>query len=111
MPILASPDATARCFSDLAERDRETLCIACLDTRNRLIGRHIAFMGTTDAMFMHPREILRTALLTMATRIIVVHNHPSGIPSPSLEDLDATERLAKACEIVGVELLDHVIIG
>jgi len=111
MPVLTSPEQTARCFSDLVERDRETLCVACLDTRNQLIGRHVVFLGTTDAVMIHPREILRVALLSMATRIVVVHNHPSGNPSPSLDDLYATEKLAEACGVVGVTLLDHVIVG
>jgi len=111
LPTLASAGDVVKLFADLASCDRETLCIACLDARGQLIGRHTAFLGTTDTVFMNPREILRTALLAMATRIIVVHNHPSGIPTPSPEDLTTTGQLEKACRMVGIELLDHVIIG
>ncbi len=111
LPTLTSPAEVVQCFADLESCDRETLCIACLDARSQLIGRHTAFLGTTDSVFINPREILRTALLAMATRIIVVHNHPSGIPTPSMEDIATTQRLEKACGTVGIELLDHVIIG
>jgi len=110
-PILENPKATALCFADLAEKDREVFCLGCLDVRNQLIARHTVFIGTTDTTLAHPREILRTALVAMATRIVVVHNHPSGVTSPSREDLEVTTKLAAACEIVGIELLDHVIIG
>ena len=111
LPTLSGPGDVVHWFTDLESCDRETLCIACLDARSQLIGRHTAFLGTTDSVFMNPREILRTALLSMATRIIVVHNHPSGIPTPSPEDIATTQQLDKACQIVGIELLDHVIIG
>lgn len=110
-PVLDSPKKTARAFRDLTHADREMLCVACLNTRNELIARHTVYLGTTDSVFIHPREILRTALLSMATRIVVVHNHPSGNPSPSLQDLEATAQLAEACRIVGLALLDHVIVG
>ncbi len=110
-PSLTCAEETARCFADLAEWDREVFCVACLDPRSRLIARQTAFIGMTDGVCLSPREILRTALLTTATSIIVVHNHPSGDPSPSPEDVHATEELAKACEVVGLALLDHVIVG
>ncbi len=109
--VMSSPEDIATCFADLAERDREVFCVACLDARGQLIARHTAFIGTTDATLLNPREILRAALLTTATGIVVVHNHPSGIPSPSVDDIQSTEQLAKACEVVGISFLDHVIIG
>lgn len=109
--MVTSPATVARLFADLARRDRETLCVGCLDTRNRLIDRRTVFVGTSDIVSMHPREILRTAFLTMATRIVVVHHHLSGIPTPSMDEIATMEQLEKACRIVGIELLDHVIIG
>jgi DNA repair protein RadC len=109
--VLSSPEDIAKCFADLAKRDREVFCVACLDARSQLIARYTAFIGTTDGVLLNPREVLRAALLTVATGIVVVHNHPSGIPSPSAEDIHATEQLAAACKVVGLALLDHVIIG
>ena len=109
--VLDRPEATVKCFEDLSRQPQETVCVACLDTRNQLIVRHTVFVGSTDMVFFNPREILRTALLAMATRIVVVHNHPSGIPDPSRDDLEVTAKLNEACETIGIELLDHVIIG
>jgi DNA repair protein RadC len=109
--VLSSPEDIAKCFADLAKRDREVFCVACLDARSQLIARHTAFVGTTDGVLLNPREVLRAALLTVATGIVVVHNHPSGNPSPSTEDILATDQLAAACKVVGLSLLDHVIIG
>lgn len=110
-PTLASPSAVADCFAELASRDREVFVVACVDARKQLIAWQEAFVGTLDAVAAHPREILRAALLTMAAGIIIVHNHPSGLADPSEEDLVFTRRLAAACDLISVPLVDSVIIG
>lgn len=82
-----------------------------LDAKNRLIGIHVVSIGTLDAATVHPREVFTPALLTAAKSIVVAHNHPSGDPAPSAEDQLVTDRLRSAGELLGIELLDHVIVG
>ena len=89
----------------------EVCYVLCLTTRLTLIGYHEVSRGSLDAALMHPREIFKVAMLTNAAAIIIVHNHPSGDPSPSPDDIGLTRRLKKAGQLLGIDLLDHVIIG
>ena len=82
-----------------------------LDTRNRVIGWTVADVGTMNRAAVEPRTILQTGLLLNAAGVAIAHNHPSGDPSPSAEDLSFTRRMAEAGEIVGVRLVDHLVIG
>jgi DNA repair protein RadC len=82
-----------------------------VDARNRLLRDVECYRGTLDRALVEPREILKGAILEDAAGVILYHNHPSGDPSPSPEDLDFTRRLKRAAEHVGVRLLDHVIVG
>ena len=82
-----------------------------LDTRNRAIAHTIAFLGTLARTSTEPRQLLATGLLLNASGMILFHNHPSGDPTPSAEDLAFTRRMADAGEIVGIRLVDHLIIG
>lgn len=82
-----------------------------LDTKHQILGDEIVSVGSLSASIVHPREIFKTALKRSAAAIICAHNHPSGDPAPSPEDIDVTERLVQAGWILGVEVLDHVIIG
>ena len=82
-----------------------------LDIRNRAIGHQLAYIGTLTRTAVEPRGILTAALLANAASILLFHNHPSGDPSPSAEDLAFTRRMAEAGEIVGVRVLDHIIVG
>jgi len=82
-----------------------------LDTRHRVIGIHTVSIGTIRCSPLEPAEVLKAALLANAAVVIVAHNHPSGDPEPSAEDRAATKRLQEAGRIVGVELLDHLVIG
>ena len=108
---MRSPQDVSRFAYDLiGEEDREVFLVMCLNTKNEVIAVHRAHVGSINASIVHPREVLKSAILNNAASIIVSHNHPSGNPSPSVEDLDVTERLAKACEIVGIDLLDHLIV-
>jgi DNA repair protein RadC len=89
----------------------ERFGVALLDRKRRLIRSTIVSVGELDATAATPREILREALLAPATSVVLFHNHPSGDPAPSPEDLALTIRLAKAGEVVGVRVTDHIILG
>ncbi len=89
----------------------ETLAVMVLDGRNRITGHCIAAVGTLTSVQMHVREVFRLAIVAGAASIIVAHNHPSGDPSPSAEDIAITQRLARAGRLIGIPVLDHVIVG
>ena len=91
--------------------DREQFWALLLDAKNGLIGANLVSLGSLCTNIVHPREVLKPAILLSAAGIVVLHNHPSGDPAPSQEDRDCTERLTAACKVVGISLLDHVIIG
>jgi len=82
-----------------------------LDVKNQVTGYHIVSHGTVSASLVHPREVFKAALLANSNSIIVAHNHPTGSLQPSEEDLNVTETLIKAGELMGVRLLDHVIVS
>ena len=104
-------DALALVAPALAGRDREHCLLVALDTRHRLIEVTTVSVGTAGHTFMSPREVFRDALLTGASAIFLAHNHPSGDASPSADDRRVTRRLAEAAATIGVELLDHLVIG
>ena len=91
--------------------DREIFLVVLVNTKNKLIGINTVSVGSLNASIVHPREVLKPAILANAAGIIIGHNHPSGDPTPSREDLDVTKRLGEACEIIGIKLLDHIIVG
>ena len=82
-----------------------------LDSNNKLIKEVIIYEGSLNYSVVHPREAFNPAIKESAAAVIFIHNHPSGDPTPSAEDLEITKRLKKASEIVGIKLLDHIIIG
>jgi len=84
--------------------------VLSLDTRHRVIGWDVISMGTVDATIVHPREVFLAAIVQHATAIIVVHNHPSGDPSPSSDDIAAARRLRQCGELLGIAVLDSLII-
>lgn len=107
-----SPQDSYELFRDyLGEVDREHFVVACLDTKNQPTNISTAHIGSLNASIVHPREVLKTAILSNAASIICCHPHPSGDPTPSPEDIEITERLAAACKLLSIELLDHIIIG
>jgi DNA repair protein RadC len=118
---LAGPAFPAEClrtssdvwqaFEFLEHRDREEFWIAALDGKNRVIGTHQVSVGTLSASLVHPREVLKPLILASASACILVHVHPSGDPEPSAEDHVITTRLIEVCDLLGVQVLDHVIIG
>ena len=91
--------------------DREHFVVLLLDTQNQVIGIHTVTIGTLDASLIHPREVYKTAILANAASVLLAHNHPSGDPTPSTEDLMVTRQLSEAGITIGIEVLDHVVVG
>lgn len=91
--------------------EQEQFWVVLLNRKNVPKGRHLVTLGTATASLAHPREVFRAAILASATAIVCVHNHPSGDPSPSGEDVQVTRLLSQASKTVEITLLDHVIIG
>lgn len=104
-------DAAAYARQQLAMETKEHFCILLLNTKNHVIGWHIVSIGSLTASVVHPREVFAPAIVHHAASIILVHNHPSGDPSPSREDIAVTQRLVKAGKIVDIPPIDHIIIG
>jgi len=110
-PILKSPeDVVSVVRSQLKGKKKEYFLVLCLDTRNRLISCQPVSIGSLDTSIVHPREVFKEAVSSCAASIIFAHNHPSGDPEPSKEDVELTKRLAKAGEIIGIDVLDHLIV-
>lgn len=110
--IIMSPEDGARYFQDiLQDREQERLVAVFLDTKNAVIKHKTVFVGGLNSSIVHPREIFREAVKLSSASIIVAHNHPSGDTSPSREDISVTRRLVEAGKIMGIEILDHIIIG
>lgn len=95
----------------LEEADREQVIVCCLDNKNAPINLNVVSMGTLNTSLIHPREVFKTAIMSNAASIVLFHNHPSGDPEPSQEDISITKRIADAGTLMGIELLDHIIIG
>ena len=91
--------------------DREKFVVACLDTTNQPVSIEVVSVGTVNSAIVHPREVFKVAILTNASKIICFHNHPSGSTKFSKEDEAITKRLIKSGEILGIELVDHIIVG
>lgn len=95
----------------IGDCDRESFCILCLNTKNEPTALHQVSSGTLNASLVHPRETFKLAILANSASIIACHNHPSGNPSPSQEDVELTERLRDTGALIGIELLDHIVLG
>ena len=91
--------------------DREHLVLLTLDTKNKITSISTICIGSLNASVVHPREVFKEAIQRGSASIIVCHNHPSGDPNPSKEDINITLRLKECGKIMGIELLDHIIIG
>jgi len=113
--ISSSGEAIAFCqrhFARLISDGRqEEFHIVTLDTKNQVIDTHCITVGTLDASLVHPREVFRAAIKDAASSIILVHNHPSGDPTPSREDIAVTRRLTDSGKLIGIDVLDHVVLG
>jgi DNA repair protein RadC len=98
-------------FRFLQQETKEHFVALHLDSKNRLVCIDLVASGSMSACIVHPREVFKSALLSSAAALILVHNHPSGDPSPSREDTEITKRLREAGDLLGVRVLDHIIIG
>lgn len=103
--------ALARDVLEMHEMAEENFIIICLNTKNKISGVHTISVGSLNASIVHPREVFKAAMLNNASAILLMHNHPSGDPEPSREDIETTHRLVNAGNILGIKVLDHVIIG
>lgn len=104
-------DAAALLMEELRYLQKEHFVCLFLNTKNHVTHQETLSMGSLNASIVHPREIFRAAIKYSSASIICAHNHPSGDPTPSKEDIQLTERLAEAGELIGIEVLDHLIIG
>ena len=95
----------------LVDCDREKFVVTCLDTKNQPLSIQVVSIGTLNSVIVHPREVFKVAMLSNASKVICFHNHPSGSIQYSKEDKDMTERLKKCGEILGIELIEHIIVG
>ena len=104
-------DAAAYAMEHLALEKKEHFCVMLLNTKNHVIGWHVISIGSLTASVVHPREVFAPAVLHHAATVILVHNHPSGEPAPSREDIAVTQRLSKSGTVMDIPVLDHIIIG
>ena len=95
----------------IKDKAKEHFKLLLLNTRNKIIGITSVSTGTLNANLVHPREVFKDAITHNAASVVLVHNHPSGNPEPSEDDLEITERLIKAGKILGIEVIDHIIIA
>lgn len=113
--ITSTSEAVQFCRSHfsrlIADGLQEEFHIVTLDTKHRMLGSHRITVGTLDASLVHPREVFRMAIRDASSAILLAHNHPSGDPTPSREDIAVTDRLTDAGKLIGINVLDHIVLG
>lgn len=110
--VIRTPkDGADYIMEEMRGLNQEHFVVLFLNTKNQIIHRQTIFIGSLNASIVHPREIFREAVKRSAASIICAHNHPSGDPSPSQEDIHVTRRLVESGKMIGIELLDHLVIG
>ena len=110
-PLSNSKELYDYLFSELGDKKREHFLVVFLDAKNRVLSTETMFTGTLTASSVYPREVVRAALGNHAAAVIFAHNHPSGDPKPSKEDISITRQLLFACRIMGITVHEHLIIG
>lgn len=111
-PTIIQPRDVYRLFApEMSGLAQEQLRVLLLDIKNNVVGQRVIYQGTVNTAEVRPAEVLRPAVVAAVPNIFVVHNHPSGDPTPSPEDIDATAKIAEAAKLLGIDLLDHVVIG
>ena len=111
-PVISSPADVERLLRGrIANLDRENFVVVLLNTKNEVIETSTVSVGTLGVSLVHPREVFKPAVRASAASVILAHNHPSGKVEPSREDREVTRRLGEAAEILGIEVLDHIIVG
>lgn len=106
-----SEDVYKAMYKEIEGLDRECFWVIPLTAKNQVIGINLVSMGSLTASIVHPREVFKLAILANAAGIILVHNHPSGDPTPSQEDKALTRRLKEAGDLLGIKVFDHIVIG
>ena len=109
-PVIDSPEKAVEQLADIRTKKQEHFVCLTLDGANRLIAKRTITIGTLTASLVHPREVFADAITDRAASIIVAHNHPSGSLNPSTADLDVTQRLNSAGELLGINVIDHLIV-
>jgi len=111
-PVISSPADVERLLRGrIANLDRENFVVVLLNTKNEVIETPTVSVGTLSASLVHPREVFKPAIRASAASVILAHNHPSGKVEPSREDREVTKRLGEAAGVLGIEVLDHIIVG
>ncbi len=111
LPVINTAKDAAAQLTDMRELKKEHFVVLYLNAKNQLVHKETISMGTLNANLVHPREVFEPALKYSAAQIIAAHNHPSGNPTPSDDDLELTKRLTKAGKMMGIEIMDHVIVS
>jgi len=106
-----APAQVFETFKYLMQETKEHFTTLHLDGKNRIVCMDVVSIGSLNQSIVHPREVFKTACLSNAAAVILVHQHPSGDPNPSREDMEITRRLKEAGEIMGIRVLDHIIVG
>ncbi len=106
-----SSNQVYQAFQHLASMPIESFLVLHLDNKNRMVGMTTCSIGSMTASLVHPRDVFRPAIANLTAGLILIHNHPSGDPSPSQEDIQITQRLCEAGKLIGIRCLDHVVIG
>ncbi|MEG0255598.1 MAG: DNA repair protein RadC [Vagococcus sp.] len=109
--IVSSSELGKRLIEEMKDYQQEHLLVLYLNTKNEVLKKQTVFIGSLNQSVAHPREIFRIAVKCAAARVIVVHNHPSGNPNPSKQDIAFTHRLVECGKLIGIDVLDHLIIG
>jgi DNA repair protein RadC len=109
--LLTTPDAVEKYLNELKAAQQECFVVIALNAKNKVIEKHLVSIGTVSSALVHPRECFRPLIESSASACILVHNHPSGDPTPSSEDIKITRQLISAGEIMGIKVLDHIVIG
>ena len=107
---LTRPSEVVRWLSDVAASDREQFVCFHLNARNQVNAMEVVSVGSLNASLVHPRELFKSAILNNAASVVLAHNHPSGDTTPSKEDIALTKRMVEAGELLGIEVMDHVIV-
>ena len=110
-PVISTPADSLHYLTDIKDQRREHFVTLYLNARNQVIHKELTSIGSLSSAIVHPREVFRPSVEVSAASVILAHNHPSGDVSPSQDDINLTRRLVQAGELLGIDVLDHIIVG